>query len=439
MIHSITLCLPYVFVLSLRCHSLHLIPGLWDASLDACIHLSTPLILWNFKISGISTLSPPPPIPSPRPLQTFPAGCLEPPRIFPAPHARCARAGGGPGLGLRVHGGADHRWLHEGAGPTRPRGAGCCEALALDDGGVGRRAAAYETTVVLSTFYTRPRYHLACLPRSTPTFATGLIRGGATGRDGGGGGCGQDIFHDARAVHAAAAYSVEHMNKDVDAADHAVSEIEADAEEAAQVLGHIHDADTAAVAFAKHARESAVTAADAADGALQGQRAAVAGGVRAVAAAHAAQAASQASAEYAAAARAAAAARPPRFYYGPAAGSDEGDAAAALVDAKGLVEAVVVLMQQLTNALEAAGSDCNKVDQILTYYQVSLFSLTLARSRSLCSCCSLFLLSLSLFFSLSPSQPHCLAHSNRLCSPSSSAVCLPRSPSPPPLAHSFRS
>jgi hypothetical protein len=173
-------------------------------------------------------------------------------------------------------------------------------------------------------------------------------------------------------VHAAAAYSVAHMNKDVSAADRAVSEIEADAEEAAQVLDHIHGADAAAVAFAKHARASAVTAADAADGALQGQRAAVAGGVRAVAAAHSAHAASQAAAEFAAAARAAGAV-PPRFVFpgaAPAAGADEGDAAAALVDAKALVEAVVVLMQQLTNALEAAGSDCDKVDQILTYYQV---------------------------------------------------------------------
>ena len=41
------------------------------------------------------------------------------------------------------------------------------------------------------------------------------------------------------------------------------------------------------------------------------------------------------------------------------------------VEAKGLVDSVVSLMQQLTNALDAAGSNCDKVQQILAYYQVS--------------------------------------------------------------------
>ena len=31
---------------------------------------------------------------------------------------------------------------------------------------------------------------------------------------------------------------------------------------------------------------------------------------------------------------------------------------------------VVVLMQQLTNALETSGEDCGKVEEVLTYYQV---------------------------------------------------------------------
>lgn len=49
-----------------------------------------------------------------------------------------------------------------------------------------------------------------------------------------------NIFHDSRAVHAAAISAVKHMNSDVNQADHAVSEIESDAEEAYNVLQHIH-------------------------------------------------------------------------------------------------------------------------------------------------------------------------------------------------------
>ncbi len=44
-----------------------------------------------------------------------------------------------------------------------------------------------------------------------------------------------------------------------------------------------------------------------------------------------------------------------------------------LMGAKQLVDNVVVLMQQLTNALESA-DDCTKVQDILTYYQVGLES-----------------------------------------------------------------
>lgn len=196
----------------------------------------------------------------------------------------------------------------------------------------------------------------------------------------------KDIFHDARAVHAAAVYAVQHMNRDVSAADHAVSEIESDAEEAAEVLEHINQADSAATAFARHAHSSAVTAAQAADGALQGQRAAMAGGVRAVAAAHSAESASQAAQEHAHAAAWANAVHPPAWYHPalpvPAYGvptyngvpypEDAKYTGEALVEAKALVEAVVALMQQLTNALQAAGDNCGKVDQILAYYQAQM-------------------------------------------------------------------
>lgn len=48
-----------------------------------------------------------------------------------------------------------------------------------------------------------------------------------------------------------------------------------------------------------------------------------------------------------------------------------GGAAADLSGAKELVDSVVVLMQQLTNALQAA-DDCSKVHEILTYYQAMM-------------------------------------------------------------------
>jgi len=191
-----------------------------------------------------------------------------------------------------------------------------------------------------------------------------------------------NIFHDSQAVHQAAVAAVKHMNDDVTAADHAVSEIEADAREAYDVLTHISAADKAATGFAKHARAAAVTAATAANGALKGERAAMVGGLKAISSAHSAKAGAQAAMEYA---RAAQAAVHP-YVYGQAPANygtmspqasvvDPGAAAAAgapVAEAKELVDSVVVLMQQLTNALETNGHDCDKVRQILTYYQAQM-------------------------------------------------------------------
>ena len=188
-----------------------------------------------------------------------------------------------------------------------------------------------------------------------------------------------NIFHDSQAVHQAAVAAVKHMNDDVTAADHAVSEIEADAQEAYDVLTHISAADRAATGFAKHARAAAVTAAAAANGALKGERAAMVGGLKAIASAHSAKAGAQAAMEYA---RAAQASVHPYIYGG--APTDYGSmpaqpevaagamAGAPVAEAKELVDSVVVLMQQLTNALETNGHDCDKVRQILTYYQAQM-------------------------------------------------------------------
>jgi len=190
-----------------------------------------------------------------------------------------------------------------------------------------------------------------------------------------------NIFHDSQAVHQASIAAVKHMNDDVTAADHAVSEIEADAREAYDVLTHISAADKAATGFAKHARAAAVTAATAANGALKGERAAMVGGLKAISSAHSAKAGAQAAMEYA---RAAQAAVHPYVYgqvptsYG--AMSPQGtvvdvgaqQAGAPVAEAKDLVDSVVVLMQQLTNALETNGHDCDKVRQILTYYQAQM-------------------------------------------------------------------
>jgi hypothetical protein len=190
-----------------------------------------------------------------------------------------------------------------------------------------------------------------------------------------------NIFHDSQAVHQASIAAVKHMNDDVTAADHAVSEIEADAREAYDVLTHISAADKAATGFAKHARAAAVTAATAANGALKGERAAMVGGLKAISSAHSAKAGAQAAMEYA---RAAQAAVHPYVYgqvptsYG--AMSPQGTvvdvgaqkAGAPVAEAKDLVDSVVVLMQQLTNALETNGHDCDKVRQILTYYQAQM-------------------------------------------------------------------
>eukprot|EP00286_Rhodomonas_abbreviata_P014547 CAMPEP_0181326902 /NCGR_PEP_ID=MMETSP1101-20121128/21777_1 /TAXON_ID=46948 /ORGANISM="Rhodomonas abbreviata, Strain Caron Lab Isolate" /LENGTH=581 /DNA_ID=CAMNT_0023435449 /DNA_START=9 /DNA_END=1754 /DNA_ORIENTATION=+ len=190
-----------------------------------------------------------------------------------------------------------------------------------------------------------------------------------------------NIFHDSQAVHQAAIMAVKHMNGDVTAADHAVDEIESDAKEAYDLLEHIHKSDEAATGFASHARAAATTAATAAQGALKGERAAMVGGLKAIASAHSAKAGAQAAMEYA---RAAQAAVHP-YVYGeapkdwgtlePAAPEEHeepegGDAPVA--EAKELVDAVVVLMQQLTNALETSGEDCDKVRQILTYYQAQM-------------------------------------------------------------------
>lgn len=188
-----------------------------------------------------------------------------------------------------------------------------------------------------------------------------------------------NIFHDSRAVHTAAIAAVKHMNSDVAAADRAVDNIEADANEAYDVLQHINKADSAATGFAHHARAAAITAATAANGALKGERAAMIGGLKAISSAHSAQAGAKAAMEYA---KAAAAAVHPYVYKGgdeaspliaapdAVAVEEEGPGMAAdLKGAKELVDSVVVLMQQLTNALEAA-DDCDKVQEILTYYQV---------------------------------------------------------------------
>ena len=190
-----------------------------------------------------------------------------------------------------------------------------------------------------------------------------------------------NIFHDSQAVHQASVAAVKHMNDDVTAADHAVSEIEADAREAYDVLTHISAADKAATGFAKHARAAAVTAATAANGALKGERAAMVGGLKAISSAHSAKAGAQAAMEYA---RAAQAAVHP-YVYGQAPASygtmspqatvvDMGapNPGAPVAEAKELVDSVVVLMQQLTNALETNGHDCDKVRQILTYYQAQM-------------------------------------------------------------------
>ena len=193
-----------------------------------------------------------------------------------------------------------------------------------------------------------------------------------------------NIFHDSQAVHQAAVAAVKHMNDDVTAADHAVSEIEADAREAYDVLTHISAADKAATGFAKHARAAAVTAATAANGALKGERAAMVGGLKAISSAHSAKAGAQAAMEYA---RAAQAAVHP-YVYGQAAQDyssgglmpkvvgavpeESAMAGAPVAQAKELVDSVVVLMQQLTNALETNGHDCDKVRQILTYYQAQM-------------------------------------------------------------------
>ena len=188
-----------------------------------------------------------------------------------------------------------------------------------------------------------------------------------------------NIFHDSQAVHQAAVAAVKHMNDDVTAADHAVSEIEADANEAYDVLSHISAADKAATGFAKHARAAAVTAATAANGALKGERAAMVGGLKAISSAHSAKSGAQAAMEYARAAQAAVhpyivgqapldvGAEPPQGVV-----VDGSEVEAPVADAKELVDSVVVLMQQLTNALEANGQDCDKVKQILTYYQAQM-------------------------------------------------------------------
>jgi len=199
-----------------------------------------------------------------------------------------------------------------------------------------------------------------------------------------------NIFHDSRAVHAAAVQAVKHMNADVGAADKAVNEIESDANEAYDVLQHISKADAAAHDYAHHARAAAVTAATAANGALKGERAAMIGGLKAIASAHSAQAAAKASMEYANAAQSAthpyvyggATAQPAVMGYVPA--PDQGVPQGAVVPevvhsggksdvagAKRLVDGVVVLMQQLTNALQSA-DDCNKVHEVLTYYQAMM-------------------------------------------------------------------
>jgi len=110
------------------------------------------------------------------------------------------------------------------------------------------------------------------------------------------------------------------------------------------------------------------------------------GGLKAISSAHSAKAGAQAAMEYA---RAAQAAVHP-YVYGQAA-QDYGSgglmpkaavvgavpeesamAGAPVAQAKELVDSVVVLMQQLTNALETNGHDCDKVRQILTYYQAQM-------------------------------------------------------------------
>jgi len=189
-----------------------------------------------------------------------------------------------------------------------------------------------------------------------------------------------NIFHDSQAVHQAAILAVKHMNQDVESADHAVDEIEEDAKEAYEVLGHLHASDQAATGYASHAKAAATTAATAAQGALKGERAAMVGALKSIASSHSAKAGAQAAMEYA---RAAQAAVHP-YVYGevpkdwgaaPAAAEEEpaeegGDAPVA--EAKELVDGVVALMQQLTNALQTSGEDCDKVRQMLTYYQAQM-------------------------------------------------------------------
>lgn len=160
-------------------------------------------------------------------------------------------------------------------------------------------------------------------------------------------------------------------------------------------------ADHAATGFAKHARAAAITAATAANGALKGERAAMVGGLKAIASAHSAQAGAQAAMEYAKAAQSAV--HPfidggfprvipaqPEFgdvsEAGPAAAGSTGggeqpaadvaeapeaDGESAVMGAKELVESVVTLMQQLTNALQSA-DNCEKVQEILTYYSATM-------------------------------------------------------------------
>jgi len=189
-----------------------------------------------------------------------------------------------------------------------------------------------------------------------------------------------NIFHDSQAVHQAAILAVKHMNADVESADHAVDEIEENAKEAYEVLQHIHKADEAATGFASHAHAAATTAATAAQGALKGERAAMVGGLKAIASAHSAKAGAQAAMEYARAAQAAVhpyvygevpkdwgVAEEPAAEAAPVEGGE-----APVAEAKELVDSVVVLMQQLTNALETSGEDCEKVREILTYYQAQM-------------------------------------------------------------------
>jgi len=102
------------------------------------------------------------------------------------------------------------------------------------------------------------------------------------------------------------------------------------------------------------------------------------GGMKAISSAHSAKAGAQAAMEYA---RAAQAAVHPYIFDNynlipkdseAASGTAGEESAAPVAEAKELVDSVVVLMQQLTNALESNGADCNKVKEILTYYQAQM-------------------------------------------------------------------